>query len=272
MYKRSELSATLPKEEMTRTLHLCGLLEKEKYSEEEADRFRYCRQLIEQKKTDLEIAELLHKHSIMSIPEADPSKISEAKKSKNGLKLDSDPDASSEVKPASPPISEPKSISELLQLAGLQIGKNISLAQTINILQICGLSENSLHYSPQECESFLSAWRLMAESSNLDLDFEPEINEIISALPEQNGALVSEIIRQKAKADASGAAQLYLKSLASEFGSPEFQQAWREMEAAVKAKIVGKFRPQTQYSPTIQLSPSPSTALPEASGNSSTTQ
>lgn len=41
---------------------------------------------------------------------------------------------------------------------------------------------------------------------------------------------------------ASAAASFYVKPLANEFCSPEFQQAWHQMEELLKAKVVVKSR------------------------------
>ncbi len=83
--------------------------------------------------------------------------------------------------------------------------------------------------------------------------------------------LVSEMMRYKASADASAAPQLYLKHLAAEFGSPEFQQAWKQMEEALKAKIEGKSQMRvTRISQAIPPSHKPLNVLPATSDNGST--
>lgn len=59
MYRQSELSNSITPEEIIRTLSLCGITQKEQYTEDEADCFRECRKLIEQGKTDSEVIEAL---------------------------------------------------------------------------------------------------------------------------------------------------------------------------------------------------------------------
>ncbi|MBD2458981.1 hypothetical protein H6G80_33640 [Nostoc sp. FACHB-87] len=58
MYQPHELFNNLSPEEINRTLHLSEIGEKESYTEDDADRFRECRSLMEQGKTDEEIKNL----------------------------------------------------------------------------------------------------------------------------------------------------------------------------------------------------------------------
>ncbi|MBD2534527.1 hypothetical protein H6G97_35610 [Nostoc flagelliforme FACHB-838] len=59
MYQPQELFNNLSPSEISRTLRLGGLPEKELYTENDADRFRECRTLIEQGGTDEEVMALL---------------------------------------------------------------------------------------------------------------------------------------------------------------------------------------------------------------------
>lgn len=192
-----------------------------------------------------------------------------------------EPEADSEVKLLD--------ISELLTLASEQTGTRISLTEAILILETCGLPDQE-QYTHQECERFLEACDLFknqgktseqvaahfgAESEATNTDIETDIDEAAAALDESGFGVVSSVMRHKAKADASVAASLYLKHLANEFGSPEFQQAWNHMEEMLKAKVVGKSRMRSRQIlgeiRAIPPSPSPLNALPATSDNGSTT-
>ncbi|MBE8970553.1 hypothetical protein IQ277_31395 [Nostocales cyanobacterium LEGE 12452] len=59
MYQPQELFNDLSTSEISRTLRLSGIPEKELYTEDDADRFRECRTLIEQGGTDEDVMALL---------------------------------------------------------------------------------------------------------------------------------------------------------------------------------------------------------------------
>ncbi len=281
MYQQHELSTTLSPEEVTRTLLLAAIPEKEEYTEDDADRFRKCRQLIEEGKTEEEVAELLGENAVLPTTDADSSKGLGIKKPKKPKKS----------------ASEPKDISELLSIACEQVGAKISLTESLRILQVCGLADQE-EYNPAECDRFISACDLIksqgqtfeqvaeyfgfglqpqsdelneSDSSEIDLNIEEAATQLLD-----NGQdLVNQMMRHKAKFDAADAPTLYIKHLAAEFGSPEFQQAWHKMEDMLKAKIAGKFqnRPRkkilTGETPTLPPSPQHLTSLPPTSENGS---
>ncbi len=56
MYQRSELFSKLNSEDISSTLSACTLQDKEEYTEDEAERFRSCRELIEQGKSYKQVA------------------------------------------------------------------------------------------------------------------------------------------------------------------------------------------------------------------------
>ncbi len=51
MYQKHELTTDLAPEDIADSLKACGLAEKDEYMEDEADRFRECRALIEKGRT-----------------------------------------------------------------------------------------------------------------------------------------------------------------------------------------------------------------------------
>ena len=275
MYQQHELSTNLSPEEITRTLALAGISEKQEYTEDDADRFRKCRELIEQGKTDAEVVELLGENTVVPTTDTEKNKNSGSRKPRKSKKS----------------ASEPKDISELLAMACEQVGAKISLTESLRILQVCGLSDQE-EYTQAECDIFISACNLIKSQgksfeevaqhfglgSELDLadesEFDLHIEEVATVLGENGQEIVNEMMRYKAKSDAADAPALYIKHLATEFGTPEFQQAWRKMEDLLKAKIAGKFHNQdrrnlTGETPTLPQSPQPLTSLPPISENGS---
>jgi hypothetical protein len=96
-------------------------------------------------------------------------------------------------------------------------------------------------------------------------NIEAGIEQTASALDSSGNGVVSEVMRYKAKVDASAAPSFYLQHLADEFGSPEFQSAWHQMEEGLKAKVVGKSRQRTVKMLGEQQSHPRSNILPSAS-------
>lgn len=286
MYKSHELFATLSKEDRSASLSACVLPEKDEYTEDEMYRFRECLALREQGKTYEEIAQLFQQNGLVppttelqhtelqhTEPQhTEPDPQPQAKKPRNGKKL-----------------GKPLDISELLSFAREKCGTRIKLSEATEILASCGLPDLE-EYTQDECDRFLEGCDLrikqgksyeeVAEHFGIgpegtDTDIESDIDETVAALVKSGNGVVSEVMRHKAKVDASAAAELYLRHLANEFGSAEFQQAWNQMEEALKAKVVGKSHLRTRQMlgeiRAIPPSRSPLNALPGISDNGSTT-
>ncbi|MFN6572027.1 hypothetical protein [Dendronalium sp. ChiSLP03b] len=277
MYKSLELFENLSPEEITRILLLSSITEKENYTEIEADRFHKCQELIQQNKTDEEITDLLSQ-DLVSASEATPNFNFQASKPKNSKKLE-----------------KSKDISQLLLWSCKKLNAKISLTEAINILQFCGLQEQD-EYNSAECDRFLEASGFIkrqektfeelriyygvqptseTEAEN-DIDFELTTNETVELLSDAGQELFEEMMHQKAKGDASLAPVLYLKYLAQEMGSPEYQSAWKQMEEALKAKFLGKIQnrfkskfPLGSAPQTLPERPLPSNNLPLTSENGS---
>lgn len=69
MYQRHELNADLSPEDISFTLKACNLPEKDEYTEEEADRFKECRSLIEQDKSKQTTSETEPEDQLLDISE-----------------------------------------------------------------------------------------------------------------------------------------------------------------------------------------------------------
>jgi len=139
MYQRHELFANLSPEDTAATLKACGLPEKDEYMEDEADRFRECRSLIEQGKS--------YKQAAAHFRQQDKKH-----KQQTG---------------ASEPEAKSLDISELLAFASGQCGSRVSLKEAVQILAVCGLPDSE-QYTPDECDRFLEACALLKQQGKSD--------------------------------------------------------------------------------------------------------
>ncbi|OWY65350.1 hypothetical protein B7486_42455 [cyanobacterium TDX16] len=179
---------------------------------------------------------------------------------------------------------------ELIAHASDRCEVKIELLEAIQIMASCGLEPNQKDFTSDQYDRFVSACDLIlkqkktleevvehfAVSATSPIDsVEMQLEQTAINLEQSGNGIVSEVMKSKAKADATAAASLYLKHLSNEFGSPEFQLAWHQMEEALKAKVVGKSRLRARQivgeMQAIQPSSLPLTALPKASDNGSTT-
>ena len=261
MYHRNELFSTLKEDEISSTLSACTLPDKEEYTEQEADRFRECRELIKQGKSYKQAAAYFRRQD----------------------RKDNQQDGTAE-----PEVM--LEISELLTLTSEQCSTRISFKEVGQILDSCGLTDKE-QYTSLEGERFVEACKMLKQQhktvEEVAAHFGVEVEAIAAnnieagieqtalALDSSGNGIVSEVMRSKAKADASAAPSLYLQHLAEEFGSPEYQAAWHQMESALKAKVMGKSQQRARQIlgeiQAIPPSPSPLNALPTASDNGSTT-
>ncbi|WP_414516650.1 hypothetical protein [Nostoc sp. PCC 9305] len=171
MYQPQELFNNLSPSEISRTLRLSGIPEKELYTENDADRFRECRTLIEQGGTEEEVMALLSPVVDNALSETQGNSSSSTK---NGGKK--------QGKKAQLPLD----ITELLVIAR-ERGYKIALSQALIILQICGLSEQD-EYSPDECERFLETYKSIKEQNK-------SFEEVASELATLNESGISELLK-----------------------------------------------------------------------------
>lgn len=253
MRQRDEVLSNMSAEKIVSTLSACSLEDKQEFTEDEAARIEYCRSLVEQ----------------------------QGKSYKQATAHFRKQDTSQQQASGSEPEPELLDISELLALASEQCKTRISLNEVVQILDICGLSDKD-EYTSLEGDRFLEACDLVKCQSksyeevaahfgvdSADDYIEDGIDEAAVALEQSGNGVISEVMRHKAKVDASVAASMYLKHLAMEFGSPEFQQEWHQMEQMLKAKVVGKSQLRArQMLGEIRMmprSPLPLKASPEVS-------
>ena len=171
MYQPQELFNNLSPSEISRTLRLSGIPEKELYTENDADRFRECRTLIEQGGNDEEVMALLSPVVDNTLSETQGNSSSSTK---NGGKK--------QGKKGQLPLD----ITELLVIAR-EIGYKIALSQALLILQVCGLSEQD-EYSPDECERFLETYKSIKEQNK-------SFEEVASELAALNGDGISQQLK-----------------------------------------------------------------------------
>jgi hypothetical protein len=183
--------------------------------------------------------------------------------------------------------TKPLDTTELLAKARDK-GIKLTLVETMQVLQACGLSEKE-EYSQSECLRFLEACDLIkkqhksveevAQHFGVTTDSPPqfedvdtsellqELGETTALLGEEERELIREMVRQKAKGDMAGLPKLYLQSLIEEMKSSQFQQEWQQLRDAFKARIMGK----KPTSPAFPPQP-PLMSLPPTSENGSTSE
>lgn len=132
MYQKHELFGELSSVDIAETLKSCALNHKDEYMEDEADRFRECRALIEQGKTYKQAAAQFRKQDKLKPP-------GDSQSDANTLEM-----------------------LELLALAGEQVGGKVSLIEAGKILMACGLPDKE-EYTGAECEVFVEACALVKQ-------------------------------------------------------------------------------------------------------------
>lgn len=274
MYQPQELFNNLSPSEISRTLRLSGIPEKELYTENDADRFRECRTLIEQGGNDEEVMALLSPVVDNALSETQGNSSSSTK---NGGKK--------QGKKAQLPLD----ITELLVIAR-EIGYKIALSQALIILQVCGLSEQD-EYSPDECERFLETYKSIKEqnksfeevaselaalnesgiSQQLKLDAVIEnVSEKAVAARDELSNLINRITAAEAEEITDLVQSLYLKNVALKLQqSDSGNNLFAQLEERIMARIAQKKQQRAQSSGmTWETTPLlPSSPMPMLSPN-----
>ncbi|MHC5862424.1 hypothetical protein [Nostoc sp.] len=269
MYQPQELFNKLSPSEISRTLRLSGIPEKELYTENDADRFRECRTLIEQGGNDEEVMALLSPVVDNALSETQGNSSSSTK---NGGKK--------QGKKAQLPLD----ITELLVIAR-ERGYKIALSQALIILQVCGLSEQD-EYSPDECERFLETYKSIKEqnksfeevaselavlnesgiSQQLKLDAVIEnVSEKAVAARDDLSNLIDRITAAEAEEVTGLVQSLYLKNVALKLQqSDSGNNLFAQLEERIMARIAQKKQQRAQLSgmnwettPSLPSSPMP---------------
>lgn len=269
MYQPQELFNNLSPSEISRTLRLSGIPEKELYTENDADRFRECRTLIEQGGNDEEVMALLSPVVDNALSETQGNSSSSTK---NGGKK--------QGKKAQLPLD----ITELLVIAR-ERGYKIALSQALLILQVCGLSEQD-EYSPDECERFLETYKSIKEqnksfeevaselaalnesgiSPQLKLDAVIEnVSEKAVAARDDLSNLIDRITAAEAEEITGLVQSLYLKNVALKLQQSDSENnLFAQLEERIMARIAQKKQQRAQLSgmnwettPSLPSSPMP---------------
>lgn len=266
MYQPQELFNNLSPSEISRTLRLSGIPEKESYTENDADRFRECRTLIEQGGTDEEVMALLSPVVDNALSETQGNSSSSTKNGgkKQGRKA-----------------QLPLDITELLVIAR-ERGYKIALSQALIILQVCGLSEQD-EYSPDECERFLETYKSIKEqnksfeevaaslttlgksenSQQLKLDAVIEnVSEKAVAAREDLSSLIDKITAAQAEEAPELVQSLYLKNVALKLQQSDSENnLFAQLEERIMARIAEKKQQRLQLSGvTWETTPLPSSS------------
>ncbi|NEU83508.1 hypothetical protein [Nostoc sp. UIC 10630] len=269
MYQPQELFNNLSPSEISQTLRLSGIPEKELYTENDADRFRECRTLIEQGGNDEEVMALLSPIVDNALSETQGNSSSSTKNGgkKQGKKAQS-----------------PLDITELLVIAR-ERGYKIALSQALLILQVCGLSEQD-EYSPDECERFLETYKSIKEqnksfeevaselaalnesgiSPQLKLDAVIEnVSEKAVAARDDLSNLIDRITAAEAEEITGLVQSLYLKNVALKLQQSDSENnLFAQLEERIMARIAQKKQQRAQLSgmnwettPSLPSSPMP---------------
>lgn len=269
MYQPQELFNNLSPSEISRTLRLSGIPEKELYTENDADRFRECRTLIEQGGNDEEVMALLSPivDNVLSETQGNSSSSTKNGGKKQGKKAQS-----------------PLDITELLVIAR-ERGYKIALSQALLILQVCGLSEQD-EYSPDECERFLETYKSIKEqnksfeevaselaalnesgiSEQLKLDAVIEnVSEKAVAARDDLSNLIDRITAAEAEEITGLVQSLYLKNVALKLQQSDSENnLFAQLEERIMARIAQKKQQRAQLSgmnwettPSLPSSPMP---------------
>ncbi|QLE53514.1 hypothetical protein FD724_39695 (plasmid) [Nostoc sp. C057] len=266
MYQPQELFNDLSPSEISRTLRLSGIPEKESYTENDADRFRECRTLIEQGRNDEEVMALLSPIVDNALSETQGNSSSSTK---NGGKK--------QGKKGQLPLD----ITELLVIAR-ERGYKIALSQALIILQVCGLSEQD-EYSPDECERFLETYKSIKEQNKsfeevaaslttlgksenfqqLKLDAVIEnVSEKAVAAREDLSSLIDKITAAQAEEAPELVQSLYLKNVALKLQQSDSENnLFAQLEERIMARIAEKKQQRLQLSGvTWETTPLPSSS------------
>lgn len=269
MYQPQELFNNLSPSEISRTLRLSGIPEKELYTENDADRFRECRTLIDQGGNDEEVMALLSPivDNVLSETQGNSSSSPKNGGKKQGKKA-----------------QLPLDITELLVIAR-ERGYKIALSQALLILQVCGLSEQD-EYSPDECERFLETYKSIKEqnksfeevaselaalnesgiSPQLKLDAVIEnVSEKAVAARDDLSNLIDKITAAEAEEITGLVQSLYLKNVALKLQQSDSENnLFAQLEERIMARIAQKKQQRAQLSgmnwettPSLPSSPMP---------------
>lgn len=246
MYQRHELNTDLSPEDISQTLKACGLPEKDEYTEDEADRFKECRSLIEQQgKTYKQVAAHFRQQA----------------KSKQQAGEDE-------------PETQLLDISELLALASKQVVTRISLTEAVQILNICGLPDQE-QYTSLEGDRFLEACKLIKQqnktyeevaahfginSSSPDMSLQ-QVENVVETMATNAEALTDGLLQQSAEAKALTDAQKYMVYYAKAAAEgQQVQEFWARLREQAQSRLTGKsparlIRAEPQATFILQSSP-----------------
>lgn len=228
MYQPQELFNNLSPSEISRTLRLSGILEKELYTEDDADRFRECRTLIEQGGTDEDVMALLSPVIDVVLSETQDNSLPEIKNSrkKSGKKA-----------------ANPLDITELL-IAAREQGLKLTLTQASRILAFCGLTDKE-EYTQQEVERFIQASGFVGEETP---DISSSIGDISTESEAALAGLVDRVTDYLAEKIPKGLVKdLYAQKAIAKLGqqSQGSDDLFAQLEDKIIQQLEGKSQTQT---------------------------
>lgn len=150
----------------------------------------------------------------------------------------------------------------------------ITLSQALEIFKICRLTEKE-RYSEQEVEQFLETCLAFKEGR---VELKPGGNEsqesnfasqAAVAIASSGQELMTKIVKQQAKVDASILPYVYIAALSSEAVSPENKRQYEAITREIEAQILGKGQQKREQIWEISVLPTDSSQahLPPVSEN-----
>ena len=245
MYQRHELLAALSPEDFSASLAVCGLADKDEYTDDEGDNFQECRSLISQGKSYDEVALLLLQNGFVPATVVQSTEVnthSKAKKSSKGKK----PALAMDFNSLRTWVSEEVSAISPIELA--------------HIIQACSLPDQK-EYAQDECERVLCAAQMLKKQSKTytevaahfskttgeeESDLVQQVERVVSAMESQASELTDELLQQRAESQALTDAQRYMLHYAKAAASGEqVQEFWARLRDHAKARLAGK--PQARF-------------------------
>lgn len=256
MIPSTELFCDLASEKIQAILKACYLEDKSDYTDDERHLFNECRALIDQGKSSEELA--LHfayrKDLLPSISPVPPQK--------------------SDSKPKKSTKSKALSLFELKAMLSELIGSQVSLVDTLKIIQASGLEEKE-EYSPQECQQIVET----IDNPNDSIDLNATIQGLSTASSEGFAQLVDRVTDKLAQSAPDAFNQIYMRKIAAnmEHNQQQIRDFYHQLEETIIKELEGKKSPlqillerRSHMNPSYLCSMKSVELLPESNNDTTT--
>jgi hypothetical protein len=224
MILSNELFCDLPTENIQAILAACYLQDKSEYTDDERHLFNECRNLIEQGKSNEELAQ----HFAY-------------RKDENDVNLSSSQPSKPEIKSKKGGKSKPINLLELKTMIGESVGSKVSLVDTLKLVEALGIEEKEV-YTQQECDRIIEA---INESSNSGGDISATIQGLSTASQEGFAKLIDRVTDKLAESAPDAFNQIYLQKIAANMANnkQQIRDFYNQLEETIIAELEGKKSP-----------------------------